>query len=113
MEKRVVFKSSWLPYALVAPQMAITLVFFFWPASQALFQSMLLQDAFGSKTQFVWVDNFRDLFNDPRYLAAFRNTAVFSVLVTVLGLSISLLLAVFADRVVRGSRIYKTLLIWP
>jgi sn-glycerol 3-phosphate transport system permease protein len=113
MEKRVVFRSSWLPYALVAPQMAITLVFFFWPASQALFQSMLLQDAFASKTQFVWLDNFRDLFNDPRYLAAFRNTAVFSVLVTVLGLSISLLLAVFADRVVRGSRIYKTLLIWP
>jgi sn-glycerol 3-phosphate transport system permease protein len=113
MEKRVVFKSSWLPYALVAPQMAITLVFFFWPASQALFQSMLLQDAFGSKTQFVWFDNFRDLFNDPRYLAAFKNTAVFSTLVTVLGLSISLLLAVFADRVVRGARIYKTLLIWP
>jgi sn-glycerol 3-phosphate transport system permease protein len=113
MEKRVVFRSSWLPYALVAPQMAITLVFFFWPASQALFQSMLLQDAFAAKTQFVWFDNFRDLFNDPRYLAAFKNTAVFSFLVTVLGLSISLLLAVFADRVVRGSRIYKTLLIWP
>ncbi|HEV8503189.1 MAG TPA: sn-glycerol-3-phosphate ABC transporter permease UgpA [Casimicrobiaceae bacterium] len=113
MEKRVVFKSSWLPYALVAPQMAITLVFFFWPASQALFQSMLLQDAFAAKTQFVWFDNFRDLFNDPRYLASFRVTAVFSLLVTVLGLSISLLLAVFADRVVRGARIYKTLLIWP
>ncbi|HXU52194.1 MAG TPA: sn-glycerol-3-phosphate ABC transporter permease UgpA [Casimicrobiaceae bacterium] len=113
MEKRVVFRSSWLPYALVAPQMAITLVFFFWPASQALFQSLLLQDAFAAKTQFVWFDNFRDLFNDPRYLASFRTTAVFSALVTVLGLSISLLLAVFADRVVRGARIYKTLLIWP
>jgi sn-glycerol 3-phosphate transport system permease protein len=113
LEKRVVFRSSWLPYALVAPQMAITLVFFFWPASQALFQSLLLQDAFAAKTQFVWFDNFRDLFNDPRYLASFRTTAVFSALVTVLGLSISLLLAVFADRVVRGARIYKTLLIWP
>jgi sn-glycerol 3-phosphate transport system permease protein len=113
MEKRVVWKSSWLPYALVAPQMAITLVFFFWPASQALWQSMLLQDAFAAKTQFVWFDNFRDLFNDPRYLASFRVTAVFSLLVTVLGLSISLFLAVFADRVVRGARIYKALLIWP
>ncbi len=113
MEKRVVWKSSWLPYALVAPQMAITLVFFFWPASQALWQSMLLQDAFAAKTQFVWFDNFRDLFNDPRYLASFRVTAVFSLLVTVLGLSISLFLAVFADNVVRGARIYKALLIWP
>ncbi|HEY7904974.1 MAG TPA: sn-glycerol-3-phosphate ABC transporter permease UgpA [Casimicrobiaceae bacterium] len=113
MEKRVVWKSTWLPYALVAPQMAITLVFFFWPASQALWQSMLVQDAFGSNTQFVWFENFRELFNDPRYLASFRVTAVFSLLVTVLGLSISLFLAVFADRVVHGARIYKALLIWP
>ncbi|MBS0322001.1 MAG: sn-glycerol-3-phosphate ABC transporter permease UgpA [Proteobacteria bacterium] len=113
MEKRVVFRSSWLPYALIAPQMAITLVFFFWPASQALWQSMLLQDAFAAKTQFVWFDNFKDLFADPRYLASFRVTAVFSTLVTVLGLTLSLLLAAFADRVVRFGAVYKTLLIWP
>ncbi len=113
MEKRVVWKSSWLPLALVAPQMIITLVFFFWPASQALWQSMLLQDAFGAKTEFVWFDNFRELFNDPRYLASFRVTAVFSLLVAVVGLSVALFLAVFADRVVRGAQIYKTLLIWP
>jgi sn-glycerol 3-phosphate transport system permease protein len=113
MEKRVVFRSPWLPYLLVAPQIAITVIFFFWPASQALWQSMLLQDAFAAKTQFVWFDNFRDLFNDAHYLASFKVTAIFSVLVALVGLSVSLLLAVFADRVVRGSRIYRTLLIWP
>src|SRR6185503_5432500 len=113
MEKRVVFDSPWLPYALVAPQLAITLVFFFWPASQALYQSLLIQDAFASKTQFVWFDNFVALFHDPHYLASFRVTAVFSVLVTVIGLSLALLLAVFADRVVRGAAIYKMLLVWP
>src|SRR5665213_472407 len=113
MEKRVVWKTSWLPIALVAPQMVITLVFFFWPASQALYQSLLIENAFGGNTQFVWFDNFRDLFNDPRYLASFRVTAVFSALVTVCGLSIALLLATFADRVVRGAQIYKMLLVWP
>ena len=113
MEKRVVFQSSWLPYALVAPQLIITLVFFFWPATQALYQSLLIQDAFASKTQFVWFDNFIALFHDPHYLASFRVTAVFSVLVTVIGLSLALLLAVFADRVVRGAAIYKMLLVWP
>ena len=113
MEKRVVWKTSWLPIALVAPQMIITLVFFFWPASQALYQSLLIENAFGGNTQFVWFDNFRDLFNDPRYLASFRVTAVFSLLVTVCGLSIALLLATFADRVVRGAQIYKMLLVWP
>src|SRR5689334_13844953 len=113
MEKRVVFKSPWLPYALVAPQLIITLVFFFWPATQAVYQSLLIQDAFASKVQFVWFDNFRDLFNDPHYLASFRVTAIFSALVTVIGLSLALLLAVFADRVVRGARVYKMLLVWP
>jgi sn-glycerol 3-phosphate transport system permease protein len=113
MEKRVVFQSRWLPFALVAPQLAITLVFFFWPASQALYWSMLIQDAFAAKTQFVWFDNFRDLFNDPHYLASFKVTAVFSVLVTVIGLAIALLFAVLADRVIRASKLYQMLLIWP
>jgi len=113
MEKRVVFSSPWLPYALLAPQVVITLVFFFWPASQAIYWSLLIQDAFAATTQFVWFDNFRDLFNDPRYLASFRVTAVFSVLVTGIGLAVALLLAVFADRIVRGAKVYKTLLIWP
>jgi sn-glycerol 3-phosphate transport system permease protein len=113
MEKRARFESRWLPYALIAPQMAITLVFFFWPATQALYQSLLVQDAFGTHTQFVWFENFHDLFNNAEYLASFKVTAVFSLLVAGLGLSISLVLAVFADRVIRGATVYKTLLIWP
>ncbi len=113
MEKRVRFKSAWLPWALVAPQIAIVLVFFFWPAIQALYQSVLQEDAFGASREFVGLENFRYLFNDPGYLGSFRTTAVFSVLVAVLGLSIALLLAVMADRVVRGAGGYKTLLIWP
>src|SRR5512142_1059579 len=100
MEKRVVFQSRWLPYALVAPQLAITLIFFFWPASQALYWSLLIQDAFAAKAQFVWFDNFKALFSDPHYLASFQVTAIFSVLVTFFGLAIALLLAVFADRVI-------------
>ena len=113
MEKRVVFQSRWLPYALIAPQLAITLVFFFWPAGQTLYWSMLLQDAFAAKTRFVWFDNFRDLFSDPHYLASFKVTAVFSALVTVIGLAIALLFAVLADRVIRGTKLYRALLIWP
>jgi len=112
-EKRVIFRSRWLPYALVAPQLVITIVFFFLPAAQALWQSVLVQDAFGTHTQFVWFDNFRDLFRDEGYLASFKVTAVFSVLVAGIGLSVSLLLAVMADRVIRGAGLYKTLLIWP
>ncbi len=113
MEKRVVFRSAWLPYVLVAPQIAITIIFFFWPAFQAVYQSLLLQDAFGLHTEFVWFDNFKALFNDENYLASFKVTGVFSVLVAFSGLSISLLLAVAADRIVRGAFAFKTLLIWP
>jgi len=113
MEKRARFRSRWLPYALIAPQLAITIVFFFLPASQALYQSLLVQDAFGTNTQFVWFENFQALFHDEDYLRSFRVTAVFSVLVAGIGLSVSLVLAVFADRVLRGAAVYKTLLIWP
>ncbi len=113
MEKRVRFRSAWLPWLLIAPQMAIVLVFFFWPAAQALWQSVLQQDAFGTSTEFVGLENFSRLWNDSSYLASFQTTAVFSVLVAVIGLSISLLLATMANRVVRGSSVYKTLLIWP
>lgn len=113
MEKRVRFRSFWLPWLLVAPQVAIVLVFFFWPAGQALYQSVLQEDAFGASREFVGMENFERLFGDPTYLASFKTTAVFSLLVAVCGLSIALLLAVMADRVVRGSTFYKTLLIWP
>jgi sn-glycerol 3-phosphate transport system permease protein len=113
VEKRARFESRWLPYALVAPQIAITVIFFFWPAVQAVWQSLLVQDAFGTNTQFVWFENFTDLFRNDDYVNSFKITAVFSVAVTVLGLTISLVLAAFADRVIKGATLYKTLLIWP
>jgi sn-glycerol 3-phosphate transport system permease protein len=113
MQKRVVFRSAWLPYALVAPQIAITVVFFFWPAVQAVWYSFQLQDAFGLKSQFVGLQNFVHLFKDPVYLNSFRVTAIFSILVACGGIAIALLLAVMADRVVRAAIGYKTLLIWP
>jgi sn-glycerol 3-phosphate transport system permease protein len=113
VEKRVVFRSSWLPWALLAPQGIVIGVFFFWPAVQAMLQSLQQTDAFGASFEWVGLDNFRTLFHDPIYLASFGTTAVFSVLVAGLGISLSLMLAVFADRVVRGAAIYKTLLIWP
>ena len=113
MEKRVRFKSAWLPWLLIAPQMAVVLVFFFWPAGQALYQSLLQEDAFGTSREFVGLANFERLFADPSYLHSFRITAVFSALVAVIGISVALLLAVMANRVVRGAGLYKTLLIWP
>ena len=113
MEKRVRFKSAWLPWLLVAPQMAIVLVFFFWPAGQALYQSVLQEDAFGTSREFVGWANFERLWADDSYLHSFRITAVFSALVALIGISVALLLAVMANRVVRGAGLYKTLLIWP
>ncbi len=113
MEKRVVFRSSWLPYLLVAPQIAITVVFFFWPAFQAVFYSFFLQDAFGTQSQFVGLANFAELFRSESYLNSIRVTAVFSTLVTVMGLAVALALAVAADGILRGALAYKTLLIWP
>jgi len=113
VEKRVRFRSWWLPWVLVCPQLAVVLVFFFWPAAQALYQSVLQSDAFGTSVEYVGLENFRRLWADESYLASFHTTAVFSVLVAVSGLAVSLLLAVMADRVIRGAMAYKTLLIWP
>ena len=113
MEKRVVFQNRWLPYLLVAAQLAITLIFFFLPAGQAIYQSVLMQDPFGLSTEFVGLQNFETLLSDPNYVASFKVTMVFSALVAFLGLAISLLLAVCADRVLRGASAYKTFLIVP
>ena len=113
MEKRVVFQNRWLPYLLVAPQLAITLIFFFLPAGQAIYQSVLMQDTFGLSTEFVGLQNFETLLSDPNYVSSFKITMVFSALVAFLGLAISLLLAVCADRVLRGASAYKTFLIVP
>lgn len=113
MEKRVFFRSGWLPWLLLTPQMLVILVFFFWPAGQALFQSLQQQDPFGTSVEFVGLDNFRQLFDDPSYVESFKTTALFSVLVAGIGISLSLMLAVFADRVTRGATFYKTMLILP
>ena len=113
MEKRAIFRQRWLPYALLAPQLAITIVFFYFPAGQAIWQSFLIEEAFGTSPQFVWFENDQVLFADPAYYRSMANTAVFSISVTVLSLSTALLLAVMADRQIRGADGYKTLLIWP
>jgi sn-glycerol 3-phosphate transport system permease protein len=113
MEKRVTFHERWLPYLLVAPQMIITLVFFFWPSGQAMYQSVLIEDVFGGNSKFVWFENFAQLFRDDSYAHSARLTVVFSFLVAAIGLAVSLLLAVMADRVVRGATGYKAFLVWP
>ncbi|MBY2937259.1 sn-glycerol-3-phosphate ABC transporter permease UgpA [Rhizobium leguminosarum] len=111
--KRTVFPNKLLPYLLIAPQIFVTVVFFLWPAATAFWQSFLRQDAFGFKTSFVWFENYRRLFADPIYINAFGHTLIFAILVTVLSTAIALLLAAAAMRVLRTSRIYSTLLIWP
>ncbi|MGH6916991.1 MAG: sn-glycerol-3-phosphate ABC transporter permease UgpA [Geminicoccaceae bacterium] len=113
MHKRVTFAGVLLPALLLAPQLLITLVFFIWPASQALRQSVLKQDPFGLRTAFVWFANFERVLGDPGYLHSLRVTVVFSIAVTALGLSVALLLAMMADRVIKGATAYKTILIWP
>lgn len=112
-EKRVVFRSRWLPWVLLAPQVTVIAVFFFWPAGQALLQSLQQQDAFGTSVEWIGLENFRNLWKDSTYLDSFGTTAVFSSLVAVTGIALSMLLAVFADRVLRGATVYKTLLVWP
>jgi sn-glycerol 3-phosphate transport system permease protein len=113
MHKRVTFRHGLLPYLLVAPQIIITLIFFIWPASQALYQSVLRQDAFGLRTTFVGLQNFQRLFADPSYLSSLQVTVIFSVSVAFLSMSIALFLAMMADRVIKGARTYRTLIIWP
>jgi sn-glycerol 3-phosphate transport system permease protein len=113
MEKRAIFGGRWFPVALLLPQLAITLIFFYWPSSQAIWQSFLLQDAFGLSTDFVWFENYRELLRDPAYYRAMGTTIVFSVAVSALSLSIALLLAVQADKQIRGASIYTLLLVLP
>ena len=113
MEKRVQFRSSWLPWLLIAPQLVVIVVFFFWPAAQAVLQSFQVQDAFGTSVEWVGLANFKQLFSDASYLASFKTTAMFSALVAILGIGLSLMLAVFADRIIKGALVYKTMLIIP
>jgi sn-glycerol 3-phosphate transport system permease protein len=113
MTPRVVFPNKILPYVLVAPQLAITLIFFYWPAGQALYQSMLKEDPFGLKSKFVWFDNFAKVLSQPAYVNSIKVTIVFSVATAVVAMGIALLLAVMAEKVVRGKGFYRTLMIWP
>lgn len=113
MQKQAVFHSRWLPYLLITPQLAIVLVFFYWPAAQAVWQSFLLQDAFGLSTTFVAFENYLDLFQQPEYFNALIRTFVFSALIAGSSLSFALLLAVMADKPLAAAGVYRTLLIWP
>jgi sn-glycerol 3-phosphate transport system permease protein len=113
MQRKVVFPNQWLPYFLVAPQLIITLVFFFWPAGQAVLMSMQRQDVFGNSVTFVGLENFIAVLTDPDYLESLWRTVFFSVSVTLLAMLPALLLAVLVDQVVKGSNIYRTLLVIP
>ena len=113
MIKHVTFGNRILPYILLAPQVAITLVFFIWPSGEAIWQSTLIEDAFGGNSRFVWFANFERLFEDEGYWASFRTTILFSTAVALLSLLFGLVLAAMADRTLRGANTYTTLLIWP
>jgi len=113
MEKRVTFKGWWLPLLLITPQMIVTIVFFFYPAGQAVWQSLFIADPFGLKSQFVGLGNFEYLLGDPYYRASFITTAIFSSLVTIVSMGVALYLALLADRLIKGAGTYRTLLIWP
>jgi sn-glycerol 3-phosphate transport system permease protein len=113
MDRRTVFDGRLLPYLLLAPQLLLTFFFFYWPAGDALWSSLTSEDAFGQGWVFVGLDNFRDLLTDPLYLQSALRTVFFCAAVSVLSLAMGLLLAVFADRVVAGRAVYRTLLIWP
>lgn len=112
-ERAVVFRGGALPFLLVAPQIAVTLVFFIWPASQALRQSLFLEDPFGLSAEFVGLENFALLLEDDAYFHSIKITFGFSFAVTALSMSCALVLAFLADQVARGRGAYETLLIWP
>jgi sn-glycerol 3-phosphate transport system permease protein len=113
MQKRVIFKGWWLPALLVAPQLIISFMFFFYPSGQAIWNSLFLPDPFGLKTEYVGLDNFRFLLTDSYYLASFKTTIIFSTAVSVSSMAIGLYLAALADRLIKGAGVYQTLLIWP
>ena len=111
--KRTVFPHRVLPYLLLLPQMAITVVFFLWPAGQTGWQSMLREDPFGLKTTFIWFDNYARLFKDTNYLSAFGATGVFALATAVVSIGVALILALAVDRTIRSAPIYTTLIVWP
>ncbi len=113
MQRRVVFDNKLLPYALLAPQLLVTLIFFFLPAGQTVYQALIRQDPFGLTTRFVWFANLVDVLSDPLYRASLRTTLIFSTAVIAIAMSGGLLLAVMADKKIRGAGFYKTMFMWP
>ena len=111
--KRMTFPGRWLPFALLAPQVIVTLIFFIWPAGQALYQSLLREDAFGLRSTFVGLENFINLFRDGSYLNSMSVTAIFAVGTTLVSMSVALLLASTVNRMIRSRSTYTTLLVWP
>lgn len=111
--KRTIFRHQLLPWLLLAPQLAITLVFFLWPAGQAVWQSFQREDAFGLKTEFVGLANYTALFHDPGYLNSLKVTVVFALATVILSMGFALVLALAVDRMIRSTRAYTTLLVWP
>jgi len=111
--KRVTFRHVWLPYLLCLPQLAVTLIFFIWPAAEAIVESFYRTNAFGTSMRFVWFENFTRLFHDPSYYASMRVSVIFALSTTVLAMSLSLLFAAVSDRIIRGTNAYRTFLIWP
>jgi|TARA_B110000259_G_scaffold153143_1_gene173271 sn-glycerol 3-phosphate transport system permease protein len=113
MNQRVTFRGWWLPILLIAPQVLVSAVFFYYPAGQAIWQSLFIPDPFGLSSRFVGLGNFEFLFSDKYYRASFVTTAVFSILVSLCSMIPALFLAVMADRLIKGSGVYRTMLIWP
>lgn len=111
--KRTVFPNRVLPYLLLLPQMAVTVVFFLWPAGQAVWQSFLKEDPFGMKSRFVGLDNYAKLLRDPYYLQSAGTTAIFAIATAIVSIGVALILALAVDRMIRSARIYTTLIVWP
>lgn len=113
MDRRTIFPHRVLPALLVAPQLLLTLLFFLWPAAQAIWSSTIIEDPFGERSVFVGLDNFTALFADPLYRQSVLRTVTFCVAVSALSMAAALVLALFAERAIRGRAVYRTLLIWP
>lgn len=111
--KRTIFPNRILPYALLLPQLAITAVFFLWPAAQAFWTSFLKEDAFGLRTSFVWLENYARLLRDPHYINSLGTTAIFAIATATLSIGLALILALAVDRMIRSARVYTTLMVWP
>ncbi len=113
MIKRSTFKSGYLPYLLILPQILVTLTFFYWPAIQGLSQSFFLSDPFGRSSKFVWFYNYLELFTDPLYLKSIITTITFSLAVASVSITLGLFIATMANRALRATALVRTLLIWP